>query len=517
MRHSYSVRGPVTLLAISLASSWSMPAAFAACGMAAVTGGASGPPSISATETSTTQVLEQIRRRTQTAQEPQPIPVSNSSVAPQSTAPAAQTTAAATPPPPPPAPAASAPVPAAQAAAATAAASAAPKPKPAPAASSPPPAASPPPGVKAISKPVAPKPVAPKAVEKVTAPEPQPVADAKLTSSSQGRSLKDDDYGVISETSVAGGVSRTSAVWAQAYLGYDRHSNIAPGNQENPTRSQVSGGGLIGADWTSVKQSQTPEAVQVGVFSGYNETRARHSDTFFFVDEDGAPGLEVNYFRSDYKEEIDGPFIGAYMAYVKDTWTFDVAIKADFFDLTQSSMLTQRCGADFGTQNGSASVNNYMIAANVAHRHELSERSWYEPVFGMRFTHTDFGNDPSNSSFNFGGPQPTGRLGLEDGSALRLQAGVRYGERGETAEGYLWTMTFGAFLYSDVLITGFESVSGQTGEAVGPVDEGKLRALGQFETKLDVGNGVTYLLQAEVRGGEDVFGAAGQLGVRYKW
>lgn len=500
-----TARGPVALLAIGLASSWSVPAAFAACGMAAVAGGASGPPSITATETSTTQVLEQIRRRTQVAQEQQPIPVSN-----QTAAPASQ------PPPPPAAAPAAQPKPVAAQAAPVAAAT--PAPKPAPVVAAPPapkPAASEPVVKKTVTE--APKKVAEKASEKASAPEAKPAQEAKIVSSSRGASLK-DDYGVMSETSIAGGVSRTSAVWAQAYLGYDQHSNVAPGNQENPTRSQVSGGGLIGADWTVVKHSAAAEAVQVGVFSGYNETHARLSSTFFFTDEIGNDGItDTNYFRTNNKEEIDGPFVGAYLAYVKDSWTFDAAFKADFFDLNQSSNLTQRCGADFGTQAGSASVNNYMIAGNIAHRHELSERTWWEPTFGARFTYTDFSNDVSNSTFNFGGPQTPGSLGLDDGSALRLQAGVRYGERGRTAEGYLWTMTVGAFLYSDVLIAGFESVSGQTGESVGPVDEGKLRALGQFETKLDVGNGVTYSLQAEVRGGEDVFGAAGQLGVRYQW
>ena len=77
MRQIPDARGSIVILAVGIATSWSVPAALAACGMAAVNGGASGPPSISTTETSTTQVLEQIRRRTQEAQSPQPIPVSN--------------------------------------------------------------------------------------------------------------------------------------------------------------------------------------------------------------------------------------------------------------------------------------------------------------------------------------------------------------------------------------------------------------------------------------------------------
>ena len=494
MRQLIDSRGSIALFAIGLATSWSIPAAMAACGMAAVNGGASGPPSISTTETSTTQVLEQIRRRTQEAQSPQPIPVSNES-APVEPAPVEE---AAPKPAPKPAPVVAA------------APAAAPKPaKKAPVAE----AVEPPTKAKA-AKPA-------KVAEAEQAVEPAPEPKAK-SSRAYAPSLK--DYAVAEDTSYVGGISRTSAVWAQGYLGYDRHKNIAPGNQENPTRKAVSGGGLIGADWTHVNRGETVNAFQFGVFSGYNETRAKLSNTFFAVNETGAPpdtlpgGGNTNYNRENNKETIDGPFVGAYMAYVKDQWTFDVAFKADFFDLTQSSTLRQRCDDDVGTQNGSASVNNYMISANAAHRYLIGEENkWWEPTAGVRYTITEFGRDPSNSVFRDGGVQPTGRLGLEDGSALRLQAGARFGDRVELEGGYVLATTVGAFLYSDVAISGFASVAGQTGEAVGPVDEGKVRLLGQLETRLSLGNGLSYMMQAEFRGGGDVIGAAGQIGMRYEW
>jgi hypothetical protein len=504
MRRHFEMRGPLALLAVSLAGGWSSTAVFAACGMAAVSGGASGPPSISTTETSTTQVLEQIRRRTQEAQNPQPIPILNTSGAAASSA-AADAQPAPTPTP-------------AQTAAAT---------KPAGAAAAPQPAAIAKPkpsvqqaGVEAVAEPAA----KPGPTQKASEPNKAVEVGAEATQAvgaSSGGSLK--DYGVIEQTSIVGGISRTSAVWAQGFLGYDRHKNVAPGNQENPTRTAVTGGGLVGADWTHVNRADRVEAIQFGIFSGYSATRAKLTDTFFAVNEaDGPPdtlpgGGNTNYFRQDNKETIDGPFIGAYLAYAQDTWSMDVAFKADFFDLTQSSRLRQRCDDDVGVQNGSASVNNYMIATNVAHRNDINDHQWWAPTVGLRYTFTDFGKDPSTSVFRDGGVQPTGRLGLEDGSALRLQFGVRLGDRVETANGYIWTTTVGAFLYSDVLISGFETVAGQTGEAVGPVDEGKIRALGQLETRLDVGNGVSYLLQAELRGGGDVFGAAGQVGIRYEW
>lgn len=445
MRRNIEVRGSIAILAIGLASSWSTTAAFAACGMPAVGGGGSGPPSISITETSTTQVLEQVRRRTQEAQQ-QPIQVANVTTAEDATAEAASAQAS-------------------SASSSTQGSGPAAKKKPKSAAST------------------------SQAAAKTYDKEPAPAY---------------------------GGDARTTAVWSQAFVGYDRHENLAPGNSENPTRTAKTAGGLVGADWTHVTQSNGVRALQYGVFTGYSDTRAKNSDTRFTTIE----GSPTSYTRTNSKEDIDGPFVGAYVALVQDAWTFDTTFKADFFDLNQSSFLTQTCASPptvFGTQTGSASVTNYMIQANASRRYELTERHWWEPTAGVRYTYTDFGNDPSNTVFNTGDPQTPGRLGLEDGYALRLQFGARLGERVETADGYIWTTTVGAFLYSDVLVNGFDSISGQTGEFVGPVDEGELRVLGQLETRLDVGNGTTYLFQAEVRGGDDVFGAAGQIGVRYEW
>jgi hypothetical protein len=105
---------------------------------------------------------------------------------------------------------------------------------------------------------------------------------------------------------------------------------------------------------------------------------------------------------------------------------------------------------------------------------------------------------------------------LEDGQALRLQAGVRFGDVWMAPGNMLWVTTVGAFLYSDVWVEGFSFVS-TSGGLVSPVDEGKLRALGEFTTKLAMKDGTSYFLQTQVRGGEDLIGVAGQLGIRYEW
>ena len=48
-------------------------------------------------------------------------------------------------------------------------------------------------------------------------------------------------------------------------------------------------------------------------------------------------------------------------------------------------------------------------------------------------------------------------------------------------------------------------------------DEGKVRALGQLRVKATTMHGFSYYGQAEMRGGEDYFGVAGKVGLRYDW
>ncbi len=283
--------------------------------------------------------------------------------------------------------------------------------------------------------------------------------------------------------------------------------------------------------WTGpvIKRGETPQAFQFGVFSGFSETNNTFSNTSFQGSVDTTN--DVTFSRSNNSQDINGPFVGAYLAYATGVWTFDLAFKADFFDLSQRSSLAANttCGASVflnGTQQGSASVNDYIIAGEASHRTPLTTTSWIEPAFAIRFTATNFSGDTNAATF--GSTQGTtlaianGSLGLDDGTSLRLQGGVRYGEVWQTPQGYHLTTTLGAFLYSDVLITGFENRSGIVSpggalNTVGPVDEGKVRGLGQLTSQLDVGNGLSYVLLTEVYGGDDVVGVDGQLGLRYHW
>jgi hypothetical protein len=477
MRHSLSHVGKIGILAAGMATSYSALAAAQGlpCGMASTAGG-SGPPSISETETSTTEVLEQIRRRVQAAQQV-PIPVSNTVASAEPVPGSSSATAV-------------------EQQATTSAAQA----------------------------------QAGQVSNSATLKSKRTTSGGGYAETPQNpryASLK--DYGASTDAVYEGQIIRSTAAWAQGFGGYERHSNLAPGNDENPTRNQVSGGGMGGMDWTVIKRGETLQAFQFGVFSGFSETNSNFSDTSFRGSVDTTN--DVTFTRSGNSQDVNGPFVGAYLAYARGAWTFDLAFKADFFDLSQRSSLSANttCGADVflnGTQHGSASVNDYIIAGEASHRTPLSSNSWIEPAFGIRFTATNFSGDTNSATF--GTTQGTtldingGSLGLDDGTSLRLQGGVRYGEVWQTSQGYHVTTTVGAFLYSDVLITGFNTQSGIVApggslNSVGPVDEGKIRGLGQLTTQLDAGNGWSYLLMTEVYGGEDLVGVDGQLGLRYHW
>jgi hypothetical protein len=73
-----------------------------------------------------------------------------------------------------------------------------------------------------------------------------------------------------------------------------------------------------------------------------------------------------------------------------------------------------------------------------------------------------------------------------------------------------------SLLYSDVSIHGF-ALTTSTTAPVALVDEGKIRALGSIETRVNVGGGLSYSGSIEVRGGEDVFGVGGRINARYQW
>ncbi len=133
----------------------------------------------------------------------------------------------------------------------------------------------------------------------------------------------------------------------------------------------------------------------------------------------------------------------------------------------------------------------------------MGQGLWFEPTAGFRYTFTDYGDDAA-------------ALGLQDGKLWRVQAGARIGTGGYY-DGYRWTLSLAGILYDDVSISGFVTDAASLSSGAAIVDQGKLRALGQFAGTLSDGSGLSYTLQLEVRGGEDVVGVGGKVGLRYQW
>jgi outer membrane autotransporter protein len=315
---------------------------------------------------------------------------------------------------------------------------------------------------------------APKAAAKAApkaAPQPSFAAPAPA-----GRyaSLK-DDY-------VEPSRARSYGVWAEGYGDYERRSDVEGDDGSSQTVKTTSWGVVSGIDHTHLRSPR--EGVIVGVLAGYNDTHVRYSG-------DAGAGIPPR------SQDIDGAMLGLYSSYFHRGFAIDVLAKVDIFDFDQR--VTSGC-PDTQATEGSTSLTNYLIASNIYLRHGHGHL-WFEPTAGIRYIHSDFGSRAT-------------ALGVADGEALRLQAGVRVGSDWVGHDRRLWSVSFLAALYSDVLVDGFTATGADT---VLEDDEGKVRALGQLRIKATTAHGVSYYGQAEVRGGEDYFGVGGKVGLRYDW
>jgi len=460
------------------------------CGGTAAASATGGAPSISASEISTSQALELIRqRRVQVAEvcpvglvnvggTCQPIQTVSASATPPPATPAAQQQAIAAAPP---------------AAAATAQASKAGPAQPA----GKPKAAAPKQAAVATEKPAA-----------VSAPEP-----------SAYRSLKDD---FVQEPP-----SRITGAWAETFVDLERHANINGGQGPSPTRTQRTVGALAGVDWSVRTGGGVPQGQLFGLFAGYQHIHSHFSDASFTGDVFPIAGGGAGFRTIDVagaEQTLQGGSVGLYTSFFLAGLSGDLTYKADFFDLDRSGLSRERvfsngCGGGFvpmtlpggGTAlsrslDASTRLTDHTIALNGNYRLELGNGWWMEPTAGVRFTYSDFDNDAS-------------ALGLADGRVLRIQGGLRFGTATVVSGGHYWTTTLTGLLYSDVLIDGYVANSFVPGlpATVANADEGKLRALGMVQTRLLLSSGLSYYGQLELRGGEDMIGGGGRVGIRYEW
>lgn len=299
--------------------------------------------------------------------------------------------------------------------------------------------------------------------------------------------------------------------WAQIYGDYEKHRNMAPGQTDNPTRTQKTFGQIAGVDTAWYRQSSYGlETFQFGLLGGYNETKSDFSDT-------------PNITNASAREK--GGFVGAYGNYNAGRFGADALLKVDFYDLDKSAIVAHisepvtcpdgeilvvdsvddlQPQTVFTDKSGSVSETNYSIGGNIYYRYDLQDGFWIEPLVGARFTYTDYGSGAA-------------ALDLSDGKTLRVQGGARIGTSFMDVDRRYWTLSLLGLLYSDVYVDGYALDNSGFVTTASDVDEGKLRALAQVSAVVYMGDGLSLLGQADVRGGEDVWGIGGRLGARYEW
>jgi len=270
----------------------------------------------------------------------------------------------------------------------------------------------------------------------------------------------------------------TWKTWASGYGDYEYHTNVSPGSEINPSRKTITAGALTGVDVTFRNVGVFGDGLTVGVLTGYESMKVTYSNLTGSVD-------------------ASGPMAGAYAAYFNGPFSTDLLLKVDLLSLSQT--------LPDGSALGTIPFNNYTVAGNFNYRLFTGPNTWIEPTAGYRYTQTWYGGLPS-------------AFGLANGSQTRLQAGVKAGGSYAT-NGVVITPSITAILYDDVSIQGLVAADGVNGAPVSalPVDQGKVRGQLILATNFDYGNGISWFGQIDVRGGRDLFGAGGRLGLQYVW
>lgn len=252
------------------------------------------------------------------------------------------------------------------------------------------------------------------------------------------------------------------AAWAQGFADYERRTGTFTGVDIGRRTETLGGIAGIDATFAALGHSWT-----FGLFGGYTDAHVRNAD-----------GTSA---------DVRAPSVGVYAIYMQGGWTFDSLAKIDFVDLDTTAVAFSNLG-----------LTNTVVAGNASYRFDYSPW-WFEPTTGITVTWLNWDSAAV-------------ALGFVDGHQVRLQAGLRTGNR------FAWGTirvepVFALFVYGDVVVEG-----GTLSSAVSPLvptDEGK--AFGQFIAKLnfDYGRGLSSYLEGEVRGRHDVFGIAGRAGFRY--
>ena len=258
------------------------------------------------------------------------------------------------------------------------------------------------------------------------------------------------------------------ATWAQGFGDYERR-NIVVGTFDFG-RTTRTGGGLGGVDVTKIGVFSASDAAVVGILGGYSSGYTRNND------------------RSTGR--VEGGSVGWYSVYVNGGFSINSVSKVDFFDSTSTSAV------NFTRFR----LDNFNTSTSINYKFTLGTW-WLEPTAGVSGTWASY----DNAAF---------ALGMRNGQQVRVQGGLRIGTSTDW-NGIRIEPTLLGQLYSDVVVHGGTIVT-PTAPLV-PTLQGKLFALGNAKLNFDFGKGVSSYLEAEVRGSDRVFGAAGRAGIRYQF
>jgi len=276
-------------------------------------------------------------------------------------------------------------------------------------------------------------------------------------------------------------------------------------------------GGIGGVDVTMRNLFGGNDGLIVGMLVGYTSTDISLSGTSTPTAPIGDPTVGTNTSTGHIR--VSGPTVGGYATYFNGPFSVDTTLKVDFLSINESfseSMAFNNGGGglNFGGVNqlvsgsGSTNVTNFVAAQNFQYRFPISATLWIEPTVGYRYT---------NSNYDSG----AAALGLQDGYDWRVQGGARFGIESFWNAVHV-TTTITGLAYSDVSIVGGPIVGGATGSSfaggtVLPSDQGKVRGDGIFTANFDYGRGLSSFVQAEVYGGQGLFGAGGRVGARMQF
>jgi hypothetical protein len=305
-----------------------------------------------------------------------------------------------------------------------------------------------------------------------------------------------------------------AATWAQAYGDYERRTGSGQGTGEfvtlalNAQSRTTTAGVLGGGDLTFRNLLSANDGFLAGGLTGYVSSDVTVRSSSISADPNRPSGFNT------LKARLSGPSAGAYVSYFNGGFSTDLAFKADFLDLNASfndllgfsnsaTPPLPPVTASF-SGSGSTQLNNYTTSGNINYKIALAQNSWIEPTAGFQYTRSDYGSGAAN-------------LGLADGTLLRLQGGARWGVESVWNTVGVTTVLTG-LLYDNVKITGGALQNDTFGNSPLVIsDEGKLRVQGIAALHFNYGNGLTSFVQADIRAGEDLFGAGGKVGVRKVW